>query len=168
MSRNSNGSGEWVLGYLHGESGVDPDSFGVCIGLQDQNGKKAFTGDITQTSKGSFWVVVVCEDGYGLCSLSQWMLKDRIEDFQFICEPLLDPRDANWFKELHEIVGSVYDQDLQPFMGNNQSSEDIARVHEILRQRAEKVPLDAVIQKCEERNKDGGKGVSCPSVELDR
>lgn len=143
---------------------VEPESVGQYIGLQDKDGKKAFTGDISVDLSGRFWVLFDCAGGFGTCTLSEWMKRDRTNCFLY--EGLSDPQNASWFSENHKVVGSIHDRDLREFMGCDRSADDYVRAREILKNRnSYEDSLDSVIQACEKISKCGGKEAVSPSVE---
>lgn len=116
-----------------GSNPVEPGSIGQYVGLLDLDRKKVFTGDISMDLRGGLWVVFDCAGGFGTCSLSEWMKKDRTAIFLY--EGLSDPQNASWFTANHKVVGSIHDRDLREFIGCDRSVDDYVRAREILRAR---------------------------------
>lgn len=87
---------------------VDPATIGQYIRLNDKNGKKAFTGDITMDTQGRKWVIFDYAGGFGTCTVQEW--KKRISgDSGFFYNGLSDRQNAGWFIYHHTIIGNIHD-----------------------------------------------------------
>lgn len=87
---------------------VIPATIGQYIRLNDKNGKKAFTGDITMDTQGRKWEIFDCPGGFGTCNPWQW--ENHLSgDPTFLYSSMSDRQSADWFTRYNTIIGNIHD-----------------------------------------------------------
>ena len=93
--------GEYIFGKF---IEVIPETIGQYTGLTDENGKKAFSHNITEDTWGRRWVVFDTPGGFGICRVAEW-IRNGGETYNGLSER----QNAEWFKENHSIIGNIHD-----------------------------------------------------------